>query len=119
MARCRRSPTDLVLQERLQITLPGTGEPLVERLLDYSTADGRLRISKVQCGRHLAIHELEQIARDGVIGELDGFYSAKKQKHYSGCLRWLPADTPVVGGRFAATLPCIKATWARMPSATP
>jgi DNA topoisomerase-3 len=88
----KASPTDLVLQELPQITLPGTGEPLVERLLDYSTADGRLRISKVQYGRHLAIHELEQLLRDGVIGELDGFYSAKKRKPYSGCLRWLPAE---------------------------
>lgn len=88
----KASPADLVLQELPQITLPGTGEPLVERLLDYSTADGRLRISKVQYGRHLAIHELEQLLRDGVVGELDGFYSAKKRKHYSGCLRWLPAE---------------------------
>jgi DNA topoisomerase-3 len=88
----KASPTDLVLQELPQITLPGTGEPLVERLLDYSTADGRLRISKVQFGRHLAIHELQQLLRDGVIGELDGFYSAKKRKPYSGCLRWLPAE---------------------------
>ena len=88
----KASPTDLVLQELPQVTLPGTGEPFVERLLDYSTADGRLRISKVQYGRHLAIHELEQLLQNGVIGELDGFYSAKKRKPYSGCLRWLPAE---------------------------
>jgi DNA topoisomerase-3 len=88
VAQVKSSPADLVLAELPHISLPGTDAPLVQRLLDYTTADGAVRIPKVLYGRHLAVGELEQLFAAGWIGPLEGFYSPKKKTRYDGCLRW-------------------------------
>jgi DNA topoisomerase-3 len=82
------SPADLVLQELPDVRLPGTGQHFVELLQDYTTVDGAVRIPKLIRGRHLLPGELKKLLEVGIVGPLDGFYSPRKRKTYSACIRW-------------------------------
>lgn len=83
------SPVDLVLQELPDICLPGTNQHFVEHLHDYVTVDGSVRIPKAIRGRHLLPSEVRTLLTEGLVGPLDGFYSHKKRKTYSACIRWI------------------------------
>lgn len=69
------------------IISPTDGKPLRETLRGYKSQDGEFMIYKVIGGRKMEESEVGELVKNGVIGPLDGFISAKTRANFAATLK--------------------------------
>jgi DNA topoisomerase-3 len=69
------------------IPAPTDGRPLRETLRGYKSQDGEFIIYKIISGRKIEEPEVRELVTRGVVGPLDGFFSARNHRRFAASLR--------------------------------
>lgn len=86
--KAKQFEEDGVSAKQLDIKSPD-GEPMVETLRNYQTADGKFQLRKVLGGRLIEPHEAKELIEKKFLGPISGFRS-KMGKPFSAALKLLP-----------------------------